>query len=271
MKTIATIAEENLNTHFVDNPNRGLVLGLDEAGNMMQLYWIMGRSSGSQNRVFLVEPDAYTEGERVKTAAADESIVDGDPKLLIYNAMRSIEGAHVVTNGDQTDTIMVSEPEVPRMDESIIPEDFFAALGMRYCEPDSPIFTPRISGMQRVSEPDKVYLSVLKADPFARNTPEKYDKNSFPTLRNGFERGISPGYGLCLTTYMPGSQELPSFEGEPLIMPVRGDLEEVMDTFWNKLEPQWRVSLVGKMITPSGVTTIADPINAKQEIYETTR
>ncbi len=265
MTNIATIAERNLNTQFVDNPNRGFVLGRNEHGHIMQLYWIMGRSEGSQNRVFLAD------GAKVRTAAADESIVKGDPNLLIYNAIRPYDALTIVTNGDQTDTIF----EGFNVKGSVAVSDAFSsALEGRYCEPDAPIFTPRISGVQGTLY--KVYLSVLKAEPFVKEVWQNkgedsgYDKNKFPTVRNTFEVALQPGYGACLTTYMPDSQELPSFEGEPLIMPMQGELEEVMDTFWNKLEPQWRVSLAGRVIDPKLHNARVEIINAKQEIYDTT-
>ena len=80
-------------------PGRGIVIGMTPDGkNIVQIYWIMGRSENSRNRVF-----EYN-GTTLRTRAFDESKLT-DPSLVIYNAMRECKDAHIVTNGDQTDTI----------------------------------------------------------------------------------------------------------------------------------------------------------------------
>jgi len=62
-------------------PGRGIILGRDETGDhMVQVYWIMGRSENSRNRVLSVE------GGRLFTQAADLAKVK-DPRLIIYDAM----------------------------------------------------------------------------------------------------------------------------------------------------------------------------------------
>ena len=65
---------------------------------------------------------------------------------------------------------------------------------------------------------------------------------------------------------MPGSKELPSFQGEPLLVPMKGKLEEVMQGFWCSLEPNFRVAVGGKEISAEGAR-YATPINkfAKKE------
>ena len=50
-------AKQNMRKRFLDNPCRGLVLGMDCDGNHVQLCWIMGRSENSQNRIYVVEGD----------------------------------------------------------------------------------------------------------------------------------------------------------------------------------------------------------------------
>lgn len=85
-------------------PGRGIVLGKSSDGScLLQVYWIMGRSENSRNRIFVRENDT------IKTVPFDESKVE-DPSLIIYNAIRTVtvNGIvyHVVSNGDQTDTIV---------------------------------------------------------------------------------------------------------------------------------------------------------------------
>ena len=59
----------------------------------------MGRSVNSRNRVFVED------GLGIKTKAFDESKLT-DPSLIIYAPVRVIGNTTIVTNGDQTDTIM---------------------------------------------------------------------------------------------------------------------------------------------------------------------
>jgi IMP cyclohydrolase len=274
MPTLNEIAERNLKQHLVDNPCRGLVVGLSEAGVQTQISWIMGRSENSQNRVYTIDNSDLYQPATLKTEAADPTKVK-DPSLIIYNVMRSFNHAHVVSNGDQTDTVI-------RMAEEIIMDagkpsmrEFFRVLLSRHCEPDAPNFTPRITGFQDRKYANVVGLSVLKAEPFARakwietearikageqSLVHMYNKQEFPTIRDEFVREVRPGFGYMLTTYMPGSKELPSFQGEPLLVPLRGSLEDAMQTFWQALEPSFRVAVGGREITKKDAR-YAEPIN----------
>jgi len=259
MATLTEIAETNVREHLKDNPCRGIVVGLDKSGKQVQISWIMGRSENSQNRVYVVENGI------LKTEPADPSKVQ-DASLIIYNVMRACGNAHIVSNGDQTDTACAG------MNKEYL--SFFDALCRRCCEPDAPNFTPRITGAQDSSMPYVVCLSLLKADPFAKadwietdarikqgsTEAQKHHKQAFLTIRDEFKRAVEPGFGYMLTTYMPGSKELPSFKGEPLLVPIRGSLEEAMQYFWNALEPAFRVAVGGKEIS-SSESRYAEPIN----------
>ena len=258
--------------HLRDNPCRGIVLGSDNNENQVQLSWIMGRSPNSQNRIYVVEDEV------LRTKPTDPSKVK-DPSLIIYNAMRSSSLGHVVSNGDQTDSVLELAGRAVY---------FFRSFGQRYCEPDAPNFTPRITGLQ--SDTKNVLLSVLKADPFARehwmdvqsrlvrgdyssdkDFLDAVDKGvglnrfEFPTLADEFTRPVRPGFGYCLTTYMPGSKKLPSFKGEPILVPIYDNLEKSMETFWNLLEPEWRVALGGREIV-RGEVRYSKPINRFEEV-----
>ena len=76
-------------------PGRGLVLGRDESGDWLQIYWIMGRSENSRNRRFI------SEGGELRTEPVDPTTVE-DPSLIIYRAMAEQGKQYLVTNGDQT-------------------------------------------------------------------------------------------------------------------------------------------------------------------------
>ena len=58
--TTVEIAEKNFQAHLKENPypGRGLVLGRSEENTWVIIYWIMGRSTNSRNRRFVVEGEA---------------------------------------------------------------------------------------------------------------------------------------------------------------------------------------------------------------------
>ena len=93
-------AAANLQERIKENayPGRGIVIGRDLKGDWIQVYWIMGRSSNSRNRIFVGE------GDLLRTEAADPAKVD-DPSLIIYNAMRVCGRHYIVTNGAHTDDV----------------------------------------------------------------------------------------------------------------------------------------------------------------------
>ena len=94
-------------------PGRGIVVGKDRV-----YYWIMGRSTNSRNRVFTLTDDG------IRTEAHDPSLLE-DPSLIIYHPVRTMGDKLVVTNGDQTDTIVEAG-------------DFRAGCMKREYEPDAP-------------------------------------------------------------------------------------------------------------------------------------
>ena len=127
-------------------PGRGIVLGMTADGKQsVAAYFIMGRSVNSRNRVFVEEPDG------IRTEAFDPSKLE-DPSLIIYHPVREVGRGLIVTNGDQTDTILEFLERGLPMEQ---------ALRTREFEPDGPNWTPRISGLL---SPDGSYkLSILKS------------------------------------------------------------------------------------------------------------
>ncbi len=110
---------------------RGIMIGMSEdAQNAVCIYFIMGRSENSRNRVFVQE------GNDMRTKAFDDSKLS-DPSLIIYYPKRALGNDTIITNGDQTDTVL----EYMKSGDT-----FENALRSRRFEPDKPNFTPRISG-----------------------------------------------------------------------------------------------------------------------------
>jgi len=218
---------ENLYELLRNNPypGRGILLGRTaDNRKAVAAYFIMGRSENSRNRVFENTEDG------IRTRAFDESKMT-DPSLIIYHPVRLLEGGLlVVTNGDQTDTIA----------EHIAQGHCYRhALNTRKFEPDSPNYTPRISG---VVKPDGSYnLSILKSQ----------DGDPSCCCRYFFEYDNPiPGAGHFISTYQGDGNPLPSFEGEPRRVAV-GALdrpEDLAGPLWDSLNEDNKVSLYVQLI-----------------------
>ena len=184
----------------------------------------MGRSANSRNRIFRQNQQI------LQTQVADLSQVE-DPSLIIYNAMKEIEQCYIVTNGQQTDLVCEWMAQG---------KSFESALLTQAHEPDAPHFTPRISGCVDLRElQEKVVISIIKASPFDSNFSE-HQFFHFQTVEAGF--------GYAITTYEQDGNPLPSFEGSPFLVSLKGDTEEIGDTFWQALCPDNRISLAVKTI-----------------------
>lgn len=227
MENLKRGARENLR-RLLENvyPGRGIVLGKSSDGqSLLQVYWIMGRSQASRNRRFVQE------GPTVRTEAALPEQAGGDPELLIYTAMRELSGHYLVSNGDHTDTLA---EEIGRG------RSFPEALMKRSHEPDEPNWTPRIAGSFVLEQGQaSAWLGIVKAHPF---DPEVSIREFFHYDR------LYPGYGWCLTTYRGSGVPLPSFQGEPYLLPLLGDPDRLPDALWNHLNEENRVALALKSI-----------------------
>ncbi|MFA6622657.1 MAG: IMP cyclohydrolase [Fibrobacteraceae bacterium] len=209
-------------------PGRGIVLGTSPCGKyFVQVYWIMGRSENSRNRIFVKDESTGF----MRTQAFDESKVT-DPRLIIYYPARHFDNAHIITNGDQTDTIY---------DAMKAGKTFEDALDTRRYEPDGPNFTPRISGITyRDADPSVYKLSILKTrgnseDAGCYRFTYSYDK-------------VMPGLGHFISTYATDGKPLPSFDGDPRWVPIEATAEDTLKAYWNALNANNRVSLMVKWI-----------------------
>lgn len=206
-------------------PGRGIVIGMTPDGkNYVQVYWIMGRSENSRNRVFEVEE------EFVKTKAFDISKLE-DPSLIIYYPVKAFNDFHIVTNGDQTDTVYYYLKAG---------KTFKEALDTREFEPDPPNYTPRISGYVDCASEKATYgLSILKT---IDNNEELSQKNYF------YYNKFIKGFGHCIHTYNEDGNPIPSFTGEPYVVKLENDIEKNAEKFWNLLNEDNKVSLLVKYI-----------------------
>ena len=63
---------------------------------------------------------------------------------------------------------------------------------------------------------------------------------------------IAPGYGYCLTTYLCDGDPLPSFKGDPLLLPLQGNAEQIVNYYWQELNQDNRISLAVRELTQTG-------------------
>ena len=206
-------------------PGRGIVIGKSEDGkSAVCAYFIMGRSTNSRNRVFVED------GEGIRTQAFDPSKME-DPSLIIYAPVRVLGNKTIVTNGDQTDTIYEG------MDKQLT---FEQSLRSREFEPDAPNLTPRISGIMHVENGNYSYaMSILKSN--------QGDASACNRFTFAYEKPFA-GEGRFVHTYMGDGNPLPSFEGEPEWVDIKGNIDEFTKLVWENLNEDNKVSLFVRFI-----------------------
>ena len=219
---ILSLANELSNNTY---PGRGIVIGKSKDGKKaVTAYFIMGRSNNSRNRVFVED------GEGIRTQAFDPSKLE-DPSLIIYAPVRVLGNKTIVTNGDQTDTIYEG------MDKQLT---FEQSLRSRKFEPDAPNYTPRISGIMHIENNKYNYaMSILKSN---NGNPNSCNRYTF-----AYENPIE-GQGHFIHTYMHDGEVLPSFEGEPKLVELDGDIDEFTNMIWSNLNEDNKVSLFVRFI-----------------------
>lgn len=219
---LLSLAEELKNNEY---PGRGIVIGRSEDGRYaVAAYFIMGRSENSRNRIFVKD------GEGIRTQAFDPSKMK-DPSLIIYAPVRVLGTKTIVTNGDQTDTIYDG------MDHQMT---FEQSLRSRVFEPDEPNFTPRISAVMHIDEGTYNFaLSILKSD-----NGNAASCNRFTFAYENPQSGI----GRFIHTYTGNGTPLPSFEGEPAMVDISGNIDSFTKLVWDNLNEANKVSLFVRFI-----------------------
>lgn len=217
-----------------DNPyvGRGIILGKSSDGTKaIAVYFIMGRSENSRNRVFAEI------GNDVMIKAFDEAKLS-DPSLIIYYPLRKLDNTLIVTNGDQTDTVYQAIKEG---------KSFAEALKSRRFEPDMPNLTPRISGIIQYKTADadnmtggemSYELSILKSG----------DESGTVCNRYTFSYEAINGLGHFIHTYQGDGNPLPTFVGEPDRVELSGSLEAFVENVWSNLNEENKISILGKSI-----------------------
>ncbi len=198
-------------------PGRGIAAGLSEDGTKAILvYFIMGRSANSRNRVF------EECSEELKTVPFDPSKVE-DPSLIIYSAVKVVGKDTIVTNGVQTDAI-----------EKAIKGGHCMRHALMGCtfEPDKN-FTPRISAVLHTEGKFCYEMSILKSA----------DEKGSACNRYFFQYEPVAGRGHFLHTYERDGDPLPSFEGEPRLIKMPNEITSFGEELWNSMEKDNKISL----------------------------
>ena len=217
----------NLNDYLASNeyPGRGIAVAMAPDGRQMFIgYFIMGRSENSRNRVF----DPVPERGGICTMAADPDKLE-DPSLIIYNPVLTLGKTHIVTNGDQTDTIF---------DLMSQGKSFADALRTRTFEPDGPNYTPRISAV--VYADGSYQMSILKSADGNGDSVQRYFFD--------YPQPVA-GEGHFISTYQKNGAPIPSFAGEPLRVAIdTNDADQFAKQLWASLNDDNKVSLFVRSI-----------------------
>lgn len=211
-------------------PGRGIVCGLNEQGKAIIAYFITARSLHSKNRCLV------SDGETVRTKALDESLLV-DPSLIIYRAMDRLGEDIVVSNGDQSDTILDGLRQGISMQTS---------LESRTFEPDEPNYTPRISALFHLGLQPSYTLSILR-----RRADGSCDRSYYPYAPK-------TGEGHMIHTYEGDGNPLPTFRGSPEPVHLYGNAQTLADLLWDLLDREYRVAVCVKEIDlASNVSVLA--------------
>lgn len=195
-------------------PGRGIILGKKDQTSVAA-YFIMGRSENSRNRIFVKEPDG------IRTEAYDPAKLE-DPSLIIYHPVREWDDNLIVTNGDQTDTVWNHLKGL---------SSFEQALRIREFEPDGPNWTPRISGL--IDHKGNYKLSILKSA----------DAEGSACARFFYDYPALDGVGHFLHTYQCDGHPIPTFQGEPKRVAIRGSIDSFTEMLWENLNEANKISL----------------------------
>ncbi|MFA5163493.1 MAG: IMP cyclohydrolase [Patescibacteria group bacterium] len=215
-------------------PGRLIIAGLDETGKyLIQVYALMGRSPKSRNRVLV----PIKELGQLKVEVADPSLLseNEDLSLIVYTAMAQDQSlrpsSFVVTNGEHTGFVLDS--------------GIRCINDQYYYEPDAPNFTPRIAARFDLfdDDPDMEYnriasMALLKKPAYGSEESDLYY----------YDLVTIPAFGYCIHTYSGDGNPLPSFKGDPYLLPLEGTIGEIAKTVWDNLDEANRISVAVKFI-----------------------
>ena len=196
------------NLENMEYSGRGIVIGMTPNGTPFVNYTLTGRSPSSQARTL-----EWTE-DGISTSPTDKKTLEtGNKALLVYDAIKFLENGLVISNGAQTNLVAQTFQNFDGSGytlKNILKESFrnpymIEDIDVTAHEPDSPIFTPRITG-------------ILKNNLFAFGICRR-DENG-ETSRVYSNGTLKPGQAHFVSTYKGGNES-------PIVLPF--DLNSALD------------------------------------------
>ena len=237
-------SKDNFEKHIKENiyPGRGIIIGINSEGDFIIIYWLMGRSENSRNRI-LVNQDL-----ELRTEAINPDKIK-NPSLIIYSAVKKISNGFLVSNGDHTERIL------NRLNQK---KNFESAISEENHENDPPNFTPRIVGLiSFLSKKTEIKFGIIKKSPFSNEFSE-YSTFSYNLIKKGF------GYGI--STYISDGNPLPSFNRSPMLFPLNGDIRDITKNYWEALNRKNKLSIAILKISSKNSFHEWNILNAKTKI-----
>jgi len=204
---------------------RGIILGMTSSGNQFVGYSLTGRSPSSQARKLVKEESS----EAIKTEVTDKQQLEkGSPALLLYPAIipsinkntisiiasngvhtKLIQQKSQTLNSDNPEEIIKKAFEKPFLEHD---QKNNCDIDLTTYEPDSPIFTPRISACLIGN---KACMHIVWHD----NGEKKQAFHNFT---------LEKGKAKLITTYKGGNEKpiLLPFEGDPIDIEFSGATAE---------------------------------------------
>lgn len=204
------------------------VIGRNDRGFATIFFMTQGRRQSSRNRVLTQD------GGSLRTEIADPAAVADDTDRILYDAVLAGRGGyHVVSNGIQTNDVYDGVKNDRSLEQ---------VLERWSYQPDKPHFTPRITGLISLDADPKFEISVLRRSPVSKERlPMRF---RYPD--------IEPGYGYGVHTYSgkkTASGVLYPWDGQPMLLPMAGSAQEILEQYREAINPNHLVSMAVKVIT----------------------
>ena len=223
-------------------PGRVIIQGLNSRGNAaVQAYALTGRRESSRNRAFV--RDEYDQVRVVAPGLTEEEMnAVPDSRFIYYKAMTHLLGIFVVSNGAQTDPVVLRLPDNPELEAAVKDAPWDGGVNLASYELDEPNFTPRITGA--IIYDWKIVRSALS---IVRRHPESKQPVYTTYTAPGLKRW-RPGVGFGIQTYNGNGDPLPSFDRQPYPFPLGETAEETAHVIWGVLNQDNRVAVVARTI-----------------------
>lgn len=226
-------------------PGDGIVLGIaEDIRNVIQVTWLMRKDFLTKQKLILKPTEDSKAIGTIKTCSREGHSLEDYP-VMVQHSYQLPNPIITFGVGNGMHVQKLTKPEL------------FSAVGNSYSYKHDHHSTALISGLTSISlQTAKVanQLSILKKS-----------KNSSLKMYNVWNADNEPGYGSCIHTYANGEGDpLSSFDRQPYLVPLKGNLEEVANFYWDLLNPEYKVSLVVKKISinnPSQVEILIINLN----------